>query len=148
MYRFTRSVKKQLRKAGWHKKRAVSFEPIRLEMEKEGLTVFQAAEDFLTEFYGLEIPYAHDWGEGLITFNVSHVVGDTTAQWIKKSCEPVVGKPLCLIGRADQDRLLMAPDGRVYSVNWPDIIEVGESGEDFIEKTILFKGQYGKPIAP
>jgi hypothetical protein len=137
MSKFSDATLDILCRAGWHEDRLVDTSGYEEALQSRGYPFHPAVEDFLRHFGGLRVVHPHakvTHMQDYFDLDASKAAESTLPEWVSLYSERV-GAPLCVIGMAFRDYmvLVMDPSGTVYAGYDNVLRKVGESGPDAIE---------------
>lgn len=148
MHTFSEKALAVLREAGWSEDRQIDITPYVEMLEKEGNVVFPVVTDFLRRFGGLELSWEHPLrprtpaGEEIRPHlyllapyapNLIRIVPQSSLE----VDEGLLGLKVCSIGHDSSGiDIVMAETGKVYGEYMPTFFDLGDSGEEMIEKHV------------
>jgi hypothetical protein len=143
MHTFSEKALAVLHEAGWSEDRQIDITPYVEMLEKEGNVVFLVVADFLRRFGGLDLSWQHPlpgvreeiWHHLYILSPYSPGLIRIQPKSSLEGSEAVLGVNLCSIGNTSMD-ILMTEAGRVYGNDGADFYDLGNSGEEMIEKHV------------
>jgi hypothetical protein len=132
--------------AGWRPDRQVDINQDIQELEAEGYTCFPMVQTFLRSFRGLQLQWIDmDVGSGRelqnsLWIDSAAAAGGIFPEW-RSDYESFLGKPLCPIGRAENDHFTLWMDmhGRVYGTFDEMCVLYGETAVQAIDGLVMRK---------
>lgn len=139
-----------LARAGWTKARQVDIAPHVRQLEEHGYTVFDAVRAFLRPFGGLRLTYPHfrvPEHEDSCHFDAAEASRRISPHTVARYAA-AIGKPVCPIGAAFHDHMLlmMTERGRVYAAFEDALVHIADSGVEAINS--LCEGRDGHDEIP
>lgn len=134
MPRFRDSVIQVLQRGGWFDGRSIDLAPVEDALRKLGYPLFPAVQIFLAEFGELSFETRDPRPRVARNFHFRPL--DVSGKsWILGPYTRRAGKPLCVIGAASDDYLLLSmdPAGVVYGGYDDDLVILGRSPDDAID---------------
>lgn len=136
--------------AGWTKVRRIDIGPHIRQLEADGYTVFEVAQEFLTRFGGLRLKYPHfrvPEHDDSCHFDAAAASRRISKYTVARYAE-AIGKPVCPVGAAFHDHmvLMMTERGIVYAAFEDALIRLAQSPIDMINN--LCEGRDGHEYIP
>lgn len=138
MTTFSETTNESLRHSGWTEGRSVDTTQYEQYLKAEGYPVHDTVREFLRQFGGLTMTYPHAKVPNkqddlhLIPKRAGEIV---FPEKVTEYYSDRAGTPLCVIGTASRDYLVLMMDreGGVYAGFDEVFLRVGDSGADAIE---------------
>jgi SUKH-3 immunity protein len=135
---FSKATRALLQKAGWHDERKIETAGYEEALRKRGYPVHNSVLQFLQNFGGLLVLHPHGrvpLEEDRFHFDASKAASSVDISRVLKDYNPRIGSPLCVIGQAFREYmvLLMDSDGRIYAGYDRVLVKVGDSPVEAIE---------------
>lgn len=145
MNQFSQKTHETLEHAGWKSDYITDTQNWQMDLEKEGYHVFSSVIDFLHHFGGLYIKNFRDRSpQAPLTFDfdVSRAMRSVPRERIAYLYESRISSPLCVIGQAHEDHMILMMDatGKVYGGYDEFMALIGNTGEEAIENLCTGNG--------